>query len=65
MFRRLPVYSQAFPAGNIDIMGNGSNGHGTFYLFAEPNCGSIGDGDCPCGGAPSAQAGVIYDGTVR
>ena len=60
-----PVYSQTFPAGNIDIMGNGGNGHGTFYLFVEPNCGSIGDGDCPCGGAPSAQAGVIYDGTVR
>ena len=58
-----PVYSQTFPAGNIDIMGNGGNGHGTFYRFVEPNCGSIGDGDCPCGGSPSNQAGVIYDGT--
>ena len=58
-----PVFSQTFPAGPISIMGNGGNGHGTFYLFVEPNCNSLADGDCPCGGAPSGNPGVIYDGT--
>ena len=58
-----PVFSQTFPAGTIEIMGNGGGGHGTFYLFVEVNCASIVDGDCPCGGAPSGNPGVIYDGT--
>ena len=58
-----PVFSQTFPAGPITIMGNGGNGHGTFYLFVEANCASAGDGTCPCGGAPSNSPGVIYDGT--
>ena len=57
-----PVFSQTFPAGTIEIMGNGGNGHGTFYLFVETNCNVVG-GNCPCGGGPSSSAGVIYDGT--
>ena len=57
-----PVFARTFPAGQIEIMGNGGNGHGTFYLFVETNCNVVG-GNCPCGGAPSSNAGVIYDGT--
>ena len=60
-----PVFSQTFPAGPISLMGNGGGGHGAYYLFIEANCASAGDGTCPCGGAPSASPGVIYDGCVR
>ena len=36
-------------------------------LFRGPTAlpASAGDGTCPCGGAPSASPGVIYDGCVR
>lgn len=52
------VYKKTFNAGSIQIMGNGGGGHGVFYLFVQPACGS------PALAAAQAVDYTFYFGTA-